>query len=159
MCAAIVILSGLKSTWITLTSNEERWGPPLQNTVNPPHTHHHVILYLYVQPLRHRSNGLEVKLLLIGLLCVRVQSADESFGGTALTHARAQLRALKVQIAQAVRVRVNQAAQTNERHRAWGVWRSEDVMWFISPRKCDPLQEPSDGMSGVQTVQFHVIYL
>lgn len=73
-----------------------------------------IVAHLNVEFLSHRSKCLQVKLLLIGSLGVRVQRVHESLCGAVLTHAWAKLRAPKVQIPQAVRVRIDQTVARQE---------------------------------------------
>lgn len=73
-----------------------------------------IIAHLDVELLSHSSKCLQVKLLLIGFLGMRVQSVHESLCSAVLTHARAKLRAPKVQIPQAVRVRIGQTVPRQE---------------------------------------------
>lgn len=82
-------------------------------------SHIWVAAHLDVDLLSHSSKCLQVKLLLIGFLGMRVQRVHESFSSAALTHAWAELRALKVQIPQTVWVRISQTVPRQGRYQAW----------------------------------------
>lgn len=64
--------------------------------------------HLNVHSVGNGSKHLYVELLLTGPLSVLVQCIDQSFCSTALTHTRPELRALKVQIAETIWIRVGQ---------------------------------------------------
>lgn len=72
--------------------------------------------HLYIHFISYGSKRLQIKLLLGGPLSVRVQRIDQSLCGTALTHARPELRAFKVQIPQTIGVRVGQTSNIKQRH-------------------------------------------
>lgn len=72
--------------------------------------------HLDVHAVGHGAQRLQVKLRLIGPLGVPVQRVDQPLRRAPLTHAGSQLRALKVQIPQTVRVRIRQTEAQNQSH-------------------------------------------